>query len=81
MTNTVITTAKQWADALDSELTSKYGGCVSDQISYAYADNNAAGVNLSYDDPEIDDERGALVSADSAWIVRYDVRNAWWVAD
>ena len=49
-----IKTAQEWTDALDIELAGTRAS-VSDQISYAYAKGNAAGVALSYDHPEIDD--------------------------
>ena len=72
--------AREWANALDTELTTKYGNRVSDQISFSYANGRAAGVALSYDDPNIDDERGVLVSADGAWVVRFHHPAHWWVA-
>jgi hypothetical protein len=72
-----IKTAQEWTDALDIELAGTRAS-VSDQISYAYAKGNAAGVALSYDHPEIDDERGVLVSSDGKWIVYFDPRTRWW---
>jgi len=73
-----IATAQEWSDALDLELVSKYDEIVSDQISYAYAKGNAVGVALSCDHPDIDDERGVLVSADGKWVVYFDPRARWW---
>jgi hypothetical protein len=72
-----IKTAREWTDALDIELASTRGS-VSDQIGYAYAKGTAAGVSLSYDHPDIDDERGVLVSADEGWVVYFDPRTRWW---
>lgn len=79
MTDSKVGSVAQWVAALDRELAERYDGRASDQISFGYANGNAAGVSLSYDHPAVDDERGILVSVDGAWVVRFDIRNKWWI--
>lgn len=74
-TATTITSAAEWADALDADMG---GRSLSDYISIGYADGTLAGVPIAYWDERADDARGTVVSADGRWVVRYLPRSNWW---
>lgn len=75
MTRT-ITTADQWADALDAE--THTSASVGDLVSFAYADGSMCGVSINY---ETDDDHGRqLTSADGRWVVRYREQDGFWSA-
>lgn len=78
-TTDTITTAEQWADAIDRE--TLHAESVGTMLSEAYASGSLAGVALSTDDPRISDRDSAVVvSADGRWAVRYDVASGSWFA-
>ena len=75
MTET-ITTADEWATALDAELGQLYHGIVSDQVGAAFAAGTACGVGIAYD---ADDREGRrFVSVDGRWEARFEQSAGWW---
>jgi prevent-host-death family protein len=73
-----ITTAAQWADALDAMI-NRPGQTAGDLIGFGYANGELAGVTLDPEHPDADDERGVVVS-DSGWVVGYDAQSGYWRA-
>lgn len=77
-TNPAITSAREWADALDAHQ-KETGQGAGDLISFGYADGQILGVALNPNHPEADDERAVIVS-EQGWVVRYDPQSGWWEA-
>jgi hypothetical protein len=73
------TTATEWADALDAEM-SRTGQSAGDLISQGYAKGHILGVVLEPEHPEADDERAVIVS-EQGWVVRYNAQAGYWTAD
>lgn len=73
-----ITTAVEWADALDAEM-SRTGQSAGDLISHGYADGQVLGVVLDPEHEAADDERGVIVSS-FGWVVRYMAQSGCWSA-
>lgn len=73
---TTITTAQDWADALDAHQ-KQHRMSAGTLTSEAYADGAILGVTLDPYHPAADDERPVLVSADG-WAVRWVPERDWW---
>ncbi len=74
---TAITTADQWADALDAATTKDVS--VGELVSFAYADGSICGVGI--DITADDDTCRQLTSADGCWVIRYRAQDGFWTAD
>ena len=73
--NPDVTSAIEWADALDV-VTMAYES-IGSLVSHAYADGHAAGVRI---DTDADDNYGRqLTSADGAWVINYNEAARYWV--
>jgi hypothetical protein len=79
-----ITSAAQWAGAVDEEMRhfrvlTDHRVCSYEIVSWAYANGSAAGVEIARE--AVDNGSRRLTSADGRWVVRYDEPNDWWVPE
>lgn len=73
-----ITTAQEWADALDAHQ-QETGDSAGEIISSGYANGQILGVTVDPNHPDADDERAVIASA-GGWVVRYVPQSGWWEA-
>lgn len=73
-----ITTAQEWADALDAHQ-KETGSSAGEIISSGYANGQILGVTVDLNHPDADDER-AVIASEGGWVVRYVPQPGWWEA-